>query len=443
MSSAPPRPNGQAPLQGLRVLDLTAMIAGPLAAQILADYGADVIKIEPPEGDLMRRGGAAAKSADMGALYLQLNRNKRSIVLDLKQPSARKALLGLCERADVLLTNTRPAAMRRLQLAYEDVRKVNPRLVYVSLTGYGQNGLYAAKPAYDDLIQGICALPVMVAQAGGQEPRYVPMAMVDRIVGINAAHVILAAILLRDRTGEGQSVELPMFETMTQFVLGDHFAGRTFDPPIGEAGNSRMITANRRPYATSDGYVCALIYTDRQWKSFFEGLGRLDQYAANSHLAKFASRRQHTDEVYDIITGILGTLTTAEALALFERCDIPCAPMNDLDALIDDPHLASVEFFQTKTHPTEGRIRYTGIPSRWNGTALKINRHAPRVGEHSLAILKEAGIPAEDIAALVASGATVDGVLITEPAAATGLDGSEKSDVLASRQNEKTQGVRS
>ena len=344
MSSAKPSQKTQAPLQGLRVLDLTSMIAGPHAAQILADYGADVIKIEPPEGDLMRKGVGAARSADMGPLYLQLNRNKRSVVLDVKQPAARRALLHLCERADVFITNTRPAAMRRLKLAYDDVRKVNPRLVYVSLMGYGDTGPYAGKPAYDDLIQGICALPTIVAQTGGEGPRYVPLTVVDRIVGINAAHVILAAVLGRDRTGEGQSVELPMFETMAHFVLGDHLGGRSFDPPIGEAGNPRLISETRRPYATRDGHVCALVYTNKQWKAFFAGLGRLDQYAANSHLHDFASRRRHVNEVNGIIADILRTLTTAEALGLFERCDIPCAPMNDLDALIDDPHLAAVEF---------------------------------------------------------------------------------------------------
>ncbi len=414
MSSAKPSQNTQAPLQGLRVLDLTSMIAGPHAAQILADYGADVIKIEPPEGDLMRKGVGAAVSADMGPLYLQLNRNKRSVVLDVKQPAARKALLQLCERADVFITNTRPAAMRRLKLAYDDVRKVNPRLVYVSLMGYGDTGPYAGKPAYDDLIQGICALPTIVAQTGGEGPRYVPLTVVDRIVGINAAHVILAAVLGRDRTGEGQSVELPMFETMAQFVLGDHLGGRSFDPPIGEAGNPRLMSETRRPYATRDGHVCALVYTNKQWKAFFEGLGRPDQYAANPHLHDFASRRRHVNEVNGIIADFLRTLTTAEALALFERCDIPCAPMNDLDALIDDPHLAAVEFFQTRPHPTEGRIRYNGIPSRWNGTALKITRHAPRLGEHSLAVLREAGISTEEIAALLASGATIDGAIIAD-----------------------------
>jgi crotonobetainyl-CoA:carnitine CoA-transferase CaiB-like acyl-CoA transferase len=205
-----------------------------------------------------------------------------------------------------------------------------------------------------------------------------------------------------------------MFETMAQFVLGDHLGGRSFDPPIGDAGNPRLMSETRRPYATRDGHVCALIYTDKQWKAFFAGLGRLDQYTANSHLTDFASRRRHFNEVEGIIADILRNLTTAEALALFERCDIPCAPMNDLDALIDDPHLAAVEFFQTRPHPTEGRIRYNGIPSRWNGAALKITRHAPRLGEHSLAVLKEVGIAAEEIAALLASGATIDGEVMAE-----------------------------
>ncbi len=231
----------QAPLAGLRVLDLTSMIAGPYAAQILADYGADVVKVEAPEGDLMRRSVGAAKNAYMGPLYLQLNRNKRSVVLDLKQAAARKALLRLSERADVFITNTRPAAMRRLNLAADDLRKLNPRLVYVSITGYGASGPYADKPAYDDLIQGICAIPSIVAETGGREPQYVPLTLADRVVGINAAHATLAAIIRRDRSGEGQSVDVPMFETVAQFVLavlGDIGAPSRFVQPriAGVAG---------------------------------------------------------------------------------------------------------------------------------------------------------------------------------------------------------------
>ena len=403
----------QAPLDGLRIVDLTTMVLGPYATQILADYGADVIKIESPQGDLMRKGGAK-KSADMGALYLQLNRNKRSVVLDLKQVLGRKILLRLCETSDILIHNNRPAAMQRLKLTDKDVRAANPRLIYVSLIGYGENGPYAGKPAYDDLIQGICAVPAVSARIGGHAPEYVPLTLVDRIVGINAAHATLAAVLYRNRTGEAPSVELPMFETMAQFVLGDHLGGRSFNPPIGEPGYSRLLTANRRPYATSDGHLCVLVYTDKHWKSFFTAIDRAEQYVSDSRLSDQATRVRHYNEVYGVLADILRTRTSAEWINLLGRCDIPCAPMNDLDALIDDPHLASVKFFETKSHPTEGQIRYTGIPSRWNGSALKISRHAPRLGEHSLSVFRDAGISANEIDALLAGGTTIDGEVRTE-----------------------------
>jgi crotonobetainyl-CoA:carnitine CoA-transferase CaiB-like acyl-CoA transferase len=229
------------------------------------------------------------------------------------------------------------------------------------------------------------------------------------MVGMNAAHAILAAVFRRDRSGEGQTVEVPMFETVAHFVLGDHLGGRSFDPPNGNAGNVRLTTAARRPFVTRDGYVCALIYTDKQWKAFFESAGRLDQYAAHSRFTDFRTRRRHYDEVWGIIAAILQTFTTAEALALLERADIPCGPMNTLDGLIDDPHLAAVGFFQTQNHPTEGQIRYTGIPSRWNGNGLKVTRHAPRLGEHSVAVLKEAGVSPDEIDTLLQGGATIDG----------------------------------
>jgi crotonobetainyl-CoA:carnitine CoA-transferase CaiB-like acyl-CoA transferase len=400
----------QAPLHGLRIIDLTSMVLGPYATQILADYGADVVKVEPPRGDLMRTGGAQ-KHAGMGALFLQLNRNKRGVMLDLKQPVARQALLRLCAGADALVHNNRPAAMRRLDLGNAEVRKANSKLVYVSLFGYGETGPYAGKPAYDDLIQGAVGLPALAAEAGGGEPRYVPLTLSDRIVGIYAVHVVLAALLQRHRTGQGSSVELPMFETMAQMVLGDHLSGRSFDPPLGEPGYARLLTPNRRPYATRDGHVCALIYNDKHWRAFFTAIGRLDEFTANPKLSDHAVRAQHYNEVYDIVADILRTGTTAEWLELFNRCDIPCAAMNDLDALIDDPHLASVGFFQTLTHPTEGRVRYTGIPSRWDEESLKITRHAPLLGQHSVSILTDAGVTANELKALLQTGATIDGAI--------------------------------
>jgi crotonobetainyl-CoA:carnitine CoA-transferase CaiB-like acyl-CoA transferase len=408
-SISAPAPSG--PLQGVRIVDLTSVIMGPYATQILADYGADVIKVEPPEGDIMRKGGAT-RSPDMGFIHLQLNRNKRSVVLDLKQEAGRAALLHLCRGADVLVSNMRPAAMQRLRLSDAEVRADNPRLIYVSLVGYGQQGPYAAKPAYDDLMQGICGLASLFPAAQGGEPRYVPLAVVDRIVGLNATHAILAALLQRGRTGQGSTVELAMFEAMSQFVLGDHFGGRAFEPPVGgETGYGRLMTPNRRPYRTSDGYVCVLVYTDKNWRAFFEALGRSGELAADPKLATHAARARNYDYVYGLLAEILLTRTTAEWLALFERCDIPCVPLNDLDALIDDPHLAAVDFFTELDHPTEGRLRYTGIPSRWDGEALGIRRHAPHLGEHSVEVLREAGVPDSEIETLLAEGATMDGAM--------------------------------
>ena len=391
------------PLRGLRIIDLTSVIMGPYCTQILADYGADVIKIEPPEGDVMRT-GLPMRNKGMGSVYLQLNRNKRSVVLDLKRPAGREVLLRLCARADVLISNIRPAAMRRLRLGDADVRAVNPRLINVSLVGYGQAGPYAPKPAYDDLMQGICGLAALFADSG--EPRYVPLTLVDHIVGLNAVHVVLAAVLQRDRTGEGQSVELPMFETMAQFVLSDHLAGRAFEPPLGKSGYARLMTPNRKPYATRDGYVCVLVYMDKHWQKFMDAIGRGERLRNDPRLATLAARAAHYDEAYAMLAEILRERTTAEWMELFERLDIPCVPLNSLDDLIDDPHLAAVDFFEVRQHASEGGVRYAGIPSRWNGAPLRIRRDAPRLGEHSLEVLSEAGLGQEEIDALLADGVT-------------------------------------
>jgi crotonobetainyl-CoA:carnitine CoA-transferase CaiB-like acyl-CoA transferase len=395
------------PLEGLRIIDLTTVIMGPYATQTLADHGADVIKVEPPEGDVMRN-GVPMRNPRMGAISLLLNRNKRSVALDLKKEAGRAALLRLCKDADVLISNVRPAAMRRLRLGEDDVRAVNPRIINVALVGYGQSGPYAARPAYDDLIQGISGVGSLFERSGSTEPRYVPFAISDRIVALAAAHAVLAAVIQRDRTGEGVTVEVPMFETMAQFVLGDHFAGRVFEPDLGGTGYNRYLTANRRPYRTSDGYICVLIYMEKHWRGFMESLGRLEEMLANPRMATHTARANHYHEAYGMVADILLTRTTAEWLELFDRLDIPCVPLNDLDAVIDDEHLNAVGFFETKEHPTEGTVRYTGVPNRWNGERLPIRRHAPRVGEHSADVLREAGFSADEIAKMAADGVTVD-----------------------------------
>ena len=401
-----PPPTG--PLDGVRVVDLTTVVMGPYATQLLADDGADVIKVEPPGGDVMRLAGPM-RSPGMGPVFLQLNRNKRGVVLDLKQRRGRDALLRLCERADVLVHNVRPAALRRLQLSYEDVRAVNPRLVHVGLSGYGEDGPYAGRPAYDDLIQGISGVASLFARAGGGPPRFVPLTLADRIVGISAVHTIVGALFLRERTGQGQGVEVPMFETLAQLVLGDHMAGRTFDPPLDGPGYARLLSPDRRPYPTRDGHLCVLLYNDKHWESFFRAIGRLEEFTADPRLNDHATRTTHYDEVYALLAGILATRTTAEWLSLLEACDVPCVPLQDLDALIDDPHLRATGFFQIVDHPTEGPLRLTGIPGRWSGLQRSIRRAPPLLGEHSVEVLREAGLTEADIATLIAEGATVDG----------------------------------
>jgi crotonobetainyl-CoA:carnitine CoA-transferase CaiB-like acyl-CoA transferase len=395
------------PLHGVRIVDMTAVMMGPYATQILADYGADVIKIEPPEGDIMRLAGPM-RSPSMGAMSLHANRNKRSIALDVKKEAGRRALLRLCANADVFITNNRPASMRRLGLGDAELRAANPRLVRVSLIGYGEGGPYAGRPAYDDLIQGISGVPGLFARVSGHEPRYVPLTMADRIVGLNAVHVVLAAIIERDRAGEGQAVELAMFETVAQFVLGDHMGGRTFVPPLGEPGYSRLMVADRRPYQTSDGYVCVLVYTDKQWAAFIRASGCAD-LADDPRLKDHATRAQNYAPVYAMLADIIRTRPTAEWVRLLQAADIPCVPMHDLDGLIDDEHLNAAGFFVDMEHPTEGAIRLTGIPSRWSRSAPRVTRHPPRIGEHSVEVLREAGFSADDIARMCAEGAVVDG----------------------------------
>ncbi|HYZ88463.1 MAG TPA: CoA transferase [Myxococcales bacterium] len=393
------------PLQGIRIVDLTTVIMGPYATQILADYGAEVIKVEPPEGDIMR-GAAPMNGPAMGHLHLQMNRNKRGIVLDVKKEGGRRALLRLCEKADVFVHNVRSAAMQRLRLSYEDVRAANPRMVYASLLGYGSRGPYAGRPAYDDLIQGGCALPALFAKSTSGRPAYVPANFADRIVGVNAVHVILAALLCRERTGQGQEVELPMFETLAQFVLTDHLGGLSFDPPRGPPGYSRLL--HRRPFETKDGYVCALVYNDKQWSAFFKAIGR-SELAANARLATYAARARNYDEAYGVLSDIFKTRTTGEWLELLEANDIPCVRLNQLEDLIADPHLGAVGFFHEMDHPTEGHLRLAGIPSRWSRSRPKIERGPPRLGEHSVEVLREAGYSAAEIEQLIAEGATIDG----------------------------------
>ncbi|MCC7080315.1 MAG: CoA transferase [Burkholderiales bacterium] len=393
------------PLAGVRIVDLTTVVMGPFATQLLADLGAEVVKVEPPEGDNTRH-LAPMRHAGMGAIFLHMNRNKRSLVLDLKKTAGREALLKLAATADALVYNTRPQAMARLRLSYADVRAVNARIVYAGAFGFDQAGPYAARPAYDDLIQGAVAIPWLMMQSGSDAPRYVPATLCDRIVGQATANALLAALLHRERTGEGQAIEVPMFETMAQFILGDHMTGRSFVPPLGNAGYARVLAPFRAPYATSDGHICVLIYNDRQWPRFLAAIGR-PELMDDPRFATHSARARHIDEIYRFVAEQMKLRSTSEWERLLSEIDVPWMRMNSLDSLIDDAHLAHTGFFRRVEHPSEGAMTTMAVPTRFSASPPERFEHAPRFGQHSEQVLREVGYSDAEIAQMIRDGVTV------------------------------------
>ncbi len=393
------------PLAGVRVLDLTTVLVGPYCTQILAEMGAEVLKVEAPEGDVVRLIGPARRPG-MGCMFLTVNRGKRSVALDLKRPEGREALLRLARNADVLVTNIRPRAMARLGLGYEDVRAANGRIVYASVLGYGQDGPCAAQPAYDDLMQGATGIAALNGR-GGEDgaPRYVPLAMADRVTGLAAVGAITAALLHRERTGEGQRVEVPMFETMAGFVLGDHLGGRVFDPPLDGGGYARLLSPGRRPYRTRDGHVCTMIYNDRQWRAFCAAAGLPDLVSEDPRFASHATRTENIDAILAMLERVFAQRDTAEWVSVLEGADLPVAPVHTLDSIARDPHLAASGFFGVEDHPSEGRLVRMAPAARFSAGGAPPTRPAPRLGEHGEEALREAGYSEPEIAALFRSGA--------------------------------------
>ncbi|MFT3721667.1 CaiB/BaiF CoA transferase family protein [Pseudorhodoferax sp.] len=390
------------PLDGLRVLDLTSNFMGPYASLLLADMGADVCKIEAPEGDTTRNVGPS-RHPGMGAIFLHLNRNKRSLVLDLKNPAGQAAIRRMLARADVLLYSLRPQAMARLKLSYEQVREANPRLVYCGAFGFGQNGPYAARPAYDNLIQAAVGLPMTQARKTGGPPTYVGTAIVDRMVGMATSNAILAALHLRSHTGRGQAVEVPMFETFAHFAMGDHLYGHTFVPPIGGWGYERMTSPERQPYRTADGYISVEVYTDRHWQRLFEAVGRAE-LAQDPRYADVHARARHMGELYEFLNRTFATRGSDDWVALLTQVDIPAIRMNTPETLLDDAHMQAVRFFGVQQHPSEGEIRTIGIPQQWSESPATLRHPAPRLGEHTEELLREYGFSAPEVEALLRMG---------------------------------------
>jgi crotonobetainyl-CoA:carnitine CoA-transferase CaiB-like acyl-CoA transferase len=378
------------PLQGLVVLELGSVLMAPYVGQWLGDLGADVIKVEAPTGDSTRRTGPCAEP-NMASVFLALNRNKRSLVLDLKSAEAREALLALVDCADVLLHNNRPQKMKRLGLDPNSLLARNPRLIYAGLHGYGQAGPYGGRPAYDDTIQGLCGLADLAGQRSGT-PDYVPTAVADKTTGLVGVIGILAALQRRHLTGRGGFVEVPMFETMVANVAVEHLYGRSFVPDKGPAAYPRVMAKERRPFATADGHICVLPYTDRHWRDLFTVCGH-PELAADPRFLSIAERTENIAALYQILTGFILTRSTAEWTEILERIEVPHTPVTSLEALIDDPHLAAVGFFATLPTEAGPDMRFPGVPVLFDGERPPIKR-PPRLGEHNEEILRALGLAA-------------------------------------------------
>lgn len=394
-------PGKQGPLAGIRVLDLTNIVMGPFATQILSQLGADVIKIEGPEGDDIRRVGPS-RSRLMGAIFLQANQGKRSVVLNLKTDSGREALFQIARSCDVFISNIRPKALDRLGLTEDALRQASRNLIIVSCTGYDPSGPYADRPAYDDLIQAEAGIASLMGAYSEGPPSYVPLTIADRIGGLNAVYAITAALFARERTGRAGTISVPMFEAVSQIVLGDHLGGALFEPGLGRAGYPRLLAPFRRPYRTLDGFLCVLVYNDGHWARFFEAVGMTDRASEDPRYRDHGSRAENIETIYAELSDLMATRTTSEWRCLLSRADVPNAPVNDVKALTNDPHLLETGFISWADHPTEGRLRSMRNPVRWlNEADRPACGPAPHLGQHTREVLEEVGCTNSQISDLL------------------------------------------
>lgn len=390
------------PLTGLRVLDFTTVVVGPVATRTLADYGADVIKIEAPEGDLLRKLGGASRSSANSPKFLQMNGNKRSIAIDLKSPEGQEIVQNLLKTADMIVVNMRQPALVKLNLDYESVCAVNDKIIHCTLTGYGSGGRYHGRPAYDTIIQGVGGLAACNERAGG-EPRFVPLVLADHLVGLIAVQMILLALRARDLSGEAQKIEVPMYENVVRFVLEEHMGQMAFEPARGKTGDVRVLEPHSRPVQTSDGYICVSANTDKQAHALFEAIGR-PELKTDTRFATVSGRYSNVAEYFSIRNEALREKSTQHWMKLLEELDVPAMPYNTLEDLFNDPHLEDVGFFSQLEHPDEGTIRRMRLPNTLSAGERRNPMPAPRLGEHNAAILSEIGVGLEEQADLAERG---------------------------------------
>ncbi|MBG53589.1 MAG: carnitine dehydratase [Rhodobiaceae bacterium] len=397
-------------LDGIRIIDLTSVVLGAYATSLLGDMGADIIKVESPSpkngagGDIMRWAGdtPSGERNGLGPIYMTINRNKRSVLLDLKQDSAREALLKLISTADVFAANIRYEGLKRLGLSYEDVRKVKPDIIYVIGTGYGEDGVYGGRPAYDDLIQAASGIASMASEVDGDpRPRFFPTLVADKTTGLFMANAILSALFHKERTGTGQFVEVPMMESMVSFLLTEHLYGHTYEPPTGPIGYVRVTAPDRKPYRTSDGYIAILPYSDKQWRDFFSLGGKPDLFETDIRFNTYENRTRNIRHLYAMVEDVTSLKSTEEWMTLLTNADIPCARVNRLGDLMQDPHLQSVGLFEKRTHPVEGSYWSIRHPVTYGETPASIRRDPPLLGENTQEVFRELGLNDDEIEKLL------------------------------------------
>jgi len=373
----------QGPLKDVRVLDLTAMVMGPYCTQVLADMGADVIKIEPPGGDNTRFISIGPEKG-MGGVFVNVNRGKRSVMLDLRSEDGQSTIRQLIEQSDVLVHSMRAKAMSKLGLSYEDVAAINPSIVYTNCYGYGRRGPDRDLTAYDDTIQADCGIPYAQEKLTG-ESNYFGTIIADKVTGLTAVYATMMALFHRERSGEGQEVEVSMFETMASFMLVEHANGAMFNPPLGPANYPRAVASNRKPYHTKDGRISALIYNDKQWSAF---INAVQPHWASDAFATLEQRAQQVETVYGLLAETMAERTTQEWLDLFRSLEIPASPVRTFDELFDNPHLNEAGFFET-VETANGSVRFPGPPTWFSKTPGKVAGPAPRLGAHTEEVLSE------------------------------------------------------
>jgi len=378
---------GPGPLAGVSVVDLTALVMGPYCTQIMADMGADVIKIEPPEGDNTRY-ISVGPAPGMSGVFVNVNRGKRSVVLDLRSDAGKTALCALISRADIFIHSMRSQAIAKLGFAYADVAAINPGIIYTNCYGYSRRGPDGDRPAYDDTIQAECGLTAVQQMLTG-EADFVGTIMADKVTGLTALYATMMALFHRERTGTGQEVEVGMFETMASFMLVEHANGALFSPPLGPARYPRAVAPNRRPYRTSDGHVAALIYNDKHWSLFVEAVR---PSWAGEEFATLERRVRQIDRLYGLLAETFKERTTREWLDLLGELGIPAAPLRTPDELFDNPHLKAIGFFET-VESAHGPVRYPGVPAWLSRTPGHVAGPAPELGADTQDVLKELGLP--------------------------------------------------